>query len=348
MMLRPEMDIIITKYTALYGTWLLKGRHKKRLEGYFNSRFVYGIERFADFFSITKELEIAKKCECDVFPIAEGGITAALWYFISGFKGGIDVSLEEIPIRQETVEICELLGVSPYELNGIGSVLIATDNASKVLNELHGADIPAKVIGKLTDSNDKILRRADGIRHLDRPAIDSYYRSIDPLYKRKVRIMRKKILSYIEKNSRVDLKELSIMLDINEDELLNELQKMEKESVICGYHTLIDWEKAGEEKVNALIEVSVTLERGQGFDKIAERIYNYPEVSSVYLISGSYDLLVGIEGKSLKEVSSFVSNKLSVLENVLSTKTNFVLKKYKDFGTIMAKPKKDERQKVMI
>ncbi|MBQ8662218.1 MAG: Lrp/AsnC family transcriptional regulator, partial [Eubacterium sp.] len=115
------------------------------------------------------------------------------------------------------------------------------------------------------------------------------------------------------------------------------------EHVICGYHTLINWEKTSEEKVSALIEVSVTPQRGQGFDKIAERIYNYPEVHALYLISGSYDLLVSIEGKTLRQVASFVSDKLSTLDTVLSTKTNFILKKYKDHGTVMAEKSKDER-----
>jgi DNA-binding Lrp family transcriptional regulator len=118
---------------------------------------------------------------------------------------------------------------------------------------------------------------------------------------------------------------------------------MEKENVICGYNTLIDWEKTGVDKVTALIEVRVTPQRGQGFDNIAERIYNYPEVQSVYLISGGYDLLVILEGKTLMEVAHFVSSKLSTLETVISTATHFILKKYKDDGIIFAKKKKDER-----
>ena len=155
--------------------------------------------------------------------------------------------------------------------------------------------------------------------------------------------MREKILTFIEKNSRIDLKELAVVLGVEEAAVMNELEAMEKENIICGYQTLINWDKAGVEKVSALIEVRVTPQRGMGFDKVAERIYNYPEVNSVYLISGSFDLLVTIEGKSLREVSQFVSEKLSALDSVLSTQTNFILKKYKDHGTIMAEPKKDER-----
>ena len=155
--------------------------------------------------------------------------------------------------------------------------------------------------------------------------------------------MREKILTFIEKNSRVDLKELAIVLGVDEVTVANELAAMEQEHIICGYHTLIDWEKTSIEKVNALIEVRVTPQRGRGFDSVAERIYNYPEVNAVYLISGGYDLLVTIEGKTLREVAQFVSDKLSTLDSVLSTKTNFILKKYKDHGTIIAEPEEDER-----
>ncbi len=162
----------------------------------------------------------------------------------------------------------------------------------------------------------------------------------------KVIKMREKLLSEIEKTSRIDIKELAVIMGAEEIDIVNELAAMESEGVICGYHTLIDWEKTSIEKVSALIEVRVTPQRGQGFDKIAERIYKYPEVNSVYLISGGYDLLVTLEGKSLKEISAFVSDKLSTLETVLSTATHFILKKYKDHGTILAKKHEDTREKV--
>ena len=155
--------------------------------------------------------------------------------------------------------------------------------------------------------------------------------------------MREKILTFIEKNSRIDLKELAIVVGVDEVTLMNELEKMEEEHIICGYHTIIDWDKVGIEKVTAMIEVRVTPQRGMGFDKAAERIYNYPEVNSVYLISGGFDFMVTIEGKTLREVSQFVSEKLSTLDSVLSTKTNFILKKYKDHGTVIAEQTKDER-----
>ena len=160
--------------------------------------------------------------------------------------------------------------------------------------------------------------------------------------------MREKILGYIEKNSRIDVHDLAVILGTDMTTVLNELEAMENEHIICGYHTLINWEKAGIEKVTALIEVRVTPQRGMGFDKVAERIYNYPEVNSVYLISGGFDFMVTLEGKTLREVSEFVSDKLSPLDSVLSTKTNFILKKYKDHGTVMAVQHKDERELVSL
>ncbi|MDO4312620.1 MAG: Lrp/AsnC family transcriptional regulator [Eubacteriales bacterium] len=157
---------------------------------------------------------------------------------------------------------------------------------------------------------------------------------------------RIQILNYIERNCKVDAKELAILLGTDETTVLNEIDAMEKEKIICGYHTMIDWDKAGVEQVNALIEVHVTPQRGRGYEKIAERIYNYPEVSTVSLISGAYDFLVTLEGRSLMEVSRFVSEKLSPIDGVMSTATHFILKKYKDHGTILAQKEKEERMLV--
>ena len=148
--------------------------------------------------------------------------------------------------------------------------------------------------------------------------------------------MREKILSLLERNSRMTPEEIAVLLGSSSDVIANEIHKMEQENIICGYNTLIDWDKAGTDTVTAL----------QGFDNIAERIYNYPEVQSVYLISGAYDLLVILEGKTLKEVSGFVSSKLSTLDTVLSTATHFILKKYKDDGIIFERKKKDTRMSI--
>ena len=158
--------------------------------------------------------------------------------------------------------------------------------------------------------------------------------------------MREKILTFIEKNSRIDLKELAVLLGMDQASVANEVAEMEKEHIICGYHTLIDWDKAGEDHVNALIEVCVKPQRDKGFDKTAERICNYPEVTAVYLTSGGYDLIVTVEGKTLMEVSRFVSGKLSPIEDVISTTTHFILKKYKDHGTLMFHKNKSERMLV--
>ena len=155
--------------------------------------------------------------------------------------------------------------------------------------------------------------------------------------------LRKLILGVIEKNSRIDVHELAILLGVSEVEVANELAEMEKEKVICGYHTLINWDNTSEEKVVALIEVKVTPQRGMGFDKIAERIYQYSEVEAVYLMSGAYDFTVFIEGKTMRQVAQFVSDRLAPMESVLSTATHFVLKKYKDHGTVISEPVQDER-----
>ncbi len=159
--------------------------------------------------------------------------------------------------------------------------------------------------------------------------------------------MREKILTFIERNSRVDISELAVLLGVDEIAVANELKALEAEHIIAGYHTIINWDKIDVEKVTAMIEVRVTPQRDNGFDRVAERIYNYPEVNSVYLISGTCDLMVTIEGRTLREVATFVSEKLASIDSVLSTQTNFILKKYKDHGTVMANPNKDERIPVM-
>jgi DNA-binding Lrp family transcriptional regulator len=158
--------------------------------------------------------------------------------------------------------------------------------------------------------------------------------------------IREQILTIIEKNSRIDVHEMAVLLGAEEIDIANELRALEEEGIICGYHTMIDWSKTSIEKVMALIEVRVTPQRGLGFDSIAERIYKYPEVTSVYLMSGGFDLMVILEGKSLQEVAGFVTNKLSTLDTVLSTATHFILKKYKDHGTILTKKYEDTREKI--
>ena len=158
--------------------------------------------------------------------------------------------------------------------------------------------------------------------------------------------VRERILKNLELNSRIDLHDLAIMLNMKEAELANEIADMEKEKIICGYPTLINWDNTDKEVVTALIEVKVTPQRGIGFDMLAERIARFSEVTSVYLMSGGFDFMVLIEGKSMKEVARFVFDKLSALDSILSTSTHFVLKRYKDHGVDLFEEKKDERQMV--
>ena len=141
--------------------------------------------------------------------------------------------------------------------------------------------------------------------------------------------MREKILRNIAKNGKLSSEDLAAMLSSSQEEIEKEIKAMEKEGVICGYPTLINWDKTDCERVTALIEVEVTPERHRGFDKIAERIYQFDEVESVYLMSGGFDLTVIIDGRSMKEVARFVTTKLAPMESIKITATYFVLKKYK-------------------
>ncbi|MGM9880902.1 MAG: Lrp/AsnC family transcriptional regulator [Bacilli bacterium] len=156
--------------------------------------------------------------------------------------------------------------------------------------------------------------------------------------------LQEQILKTIKNNSRIDLHDLASMLNVSDVELANEINLLEKNKIICGYQTLINYDNTDEEIVTALIEVKVIPQRDLGYDKIAERIYNFNEVDSIYLMSGAYDFMVLIEGKSMKEVSRFVFDKLATLDSVSSTATHFVLKKYKDHGTKLVDTKKDHRE----
>ena len=160
--------------------------------------------------------------------------------------------------------------------------------------------------------------------------------------------MREELLRLIENNSRIELAELATMLGASEAAVANEIAELEKSGVICGYYTLINWDNTDEEKVDALIEVRVNTQRDMGFDSIAERIYKFDEVKTCYLISGAYDFLVMLEGKTMRQVAAFVSNKLSPVEFVTGTATHFILKRYKDFGTVLGEVKKDERERITL
>lgn len=156
------------------------------------------------------------------------------------------------------------------------------------------------------------------------------------------------ILEILEKNSRASVEEIALMLGKSVEEVKETIKKLEDDNVIVGYNTLINWDKSNKESVVALIEVRVTPQRGLGFDKVAERIYRYPQVKACYLISGGFDLTVIVEGKTMKEVALFVAEKLAPLESVVSTATHFVLKKYKDEGVIFEEDTKDDREALIL
>ena len=155
------------------------------------------------------------------------------------------------------------------------------------------------------------------------------------------------ILEILEKNFRYTDEQIAVMAGKTVEEVREAIQDYEEKSIIAGYTTLINWENTGKEVVTALIQVKVTPQRGEGFDKVAERIYRYDQVQACYLMSsGGFDLTVIGEGKTMKEISMFTSSKLAPLESVVSTVTHFVLKKYKDHGTVLEAKKVDERQAV--
>ena len=151
------------------------------------------------------------------------------------------------------------------------------------------------------------------------------------------------ILELLSKNSRITADDIARQLGIAEEKVKKYVQKFEKDRIVLRYKTQINWERIKQHEVRALIEVKVIPERGVGFDAIAEHIYRFPEVSSVYLLSGSYDLLVQVEGPSLKEVSLFVSEKLATIKNVQSTVSHFLLKKYEEDGEILVDQPESKR-----
>ena len=155
--------------------------------------------------------------------------------------------------------------------------------------------------------------------------------------------MKTELLKLLEQDARLTPAQLAIMLNRPEEEVRGMIAELEANGTILDYKTIIDWEKTDRESVTAIIEVKLTPQRDRGFDRVAEKIYNYPEVKSVYLMSGVYDLSVVVEGKSMKDISFFVSQRLAPIEAVISTATHFVLHKYKDTGVLYETPEQDER-----
>ncbi|MDD4170074.1 MAG: Lrp/AsnC family transcriptional regulator [Desulfotomaculaceae bacterium] len=157
----------------------------------------------------------------------------------------------------------------------------------------------------------------------------------------------KEILELLETDARLTPGQIAAILGKNEEEVAGIIKDLERKNIINGYFTLINWDKLGAEKVSALIEVKISPQRDVGFDAVAERIYRFPEVRSVRLMSGAYDLVVMIEGGTMKEIAHFVSFKLASMEYVLSTATHFVLKTYKHHGTIVEDGEDDRRQVIV-
>ena len=160
--------------------------------------------------------------------------------------------------------------------------------------------------------------------------------------------MKQEILKLLEKNARLSTSDISKMLGQSEEEVIRVIGELEADKIICGYNAIINWDKVNDEKVDALIELKVTPQRGTGFDKIANRIAKFDEVDSVYLLSGGYDFMVEIKGHSMKEVSQFVFDKLATLDTVQSTATHFVLKKFKDHGISFEDKPKEKRSNIVL
>ena len=142
--------------------------------------------------------------------------------------------------------------------------------------------------------------------------------------------------------------QIAQMIGSTDTEVEEIIKGLEKNNTIVGYKTMINWDKTDKELVTSLIELRITPQRGEGFDRVAEKIYKYPQVKSLFLMSGSYDLCVMIEGESMKDVALFVASKLAPMDNVLSTATSFVLKKYKEDGMIFYKDEEDSRQVITL
>ena len=158
--------------------------------------------------------------------------------------------------------------------------------------------------------------------------------------------MDQEIMELLQDNARLTPDQIATMLDIDVELVREKIKGYERDKKIVKYGATVDWCRAECDMVSAVIEVKVTPQRGVGFDEVARRIYNYPEVKSLYLMSGTYDLLVEVAGKSLQDIASFVSAKLSTIEFVASTMTNFILKKYKEDNAILEQEEEVERLKV--
>ena len=155
--------------------------------------------------------------------------------------------------------------------------------------------------------------------------------------------MNIKLLNLLNKNARTSTADLAVMLGLSEEEVIAQIAEMEKEGLIRGYKAVIDWDQLDNAYVSAIIELKVTPKAGFGFEDVAAKVMKYPEVESVYLMSGVYDLNVVVKGKSLQDVANFVAKELSAMDSVTSTATHFVMRRYKELDVELLGSGKDER-----
>lgn len=177
---KPGQEIVITKWIGLEATALLASAREKELKKRFPADLIETAEEFADYLSVVKEAAAAQDCGIKaMYALSEGGIFAALWEMASAAGVGMDIDLKKIPIRQETVEICEYFGINPYQILSSGSMMIAADNGWALVRELEKSGIPAAVIGAFTSGNDRVIRNGEECRYLDKPQMDEIYKVME-------------------------------------------------------------------------------------------------------------------------------------------------------------------------
>ncbi len=158
----------------------------------------------------------------------------------------------------------------------------------------------------------------------------------------------RKILKLLDSNARMSAADIATITDIDESEAEKRIAVLEKQGIICGYKSVIDWERVDTDSVSAIIELKVTPKAGLGFEEVAARVAKYPEVESVYLMSGAYDLNVVVKGRTFHEVSNFVSRELAMIDSVTSTGTQFVMRRYKEYNVELTGDERDGRRKISL
>lgn len=158
----------------------------------------------------------------------------------------------------------------------------------------------------------------------------------------------KLLLGLLQKNARMEVTDLAAALEETEDNVLGRMDELEKEKIICGYHTIVNWDKTNTEIVTALIEINANPEREYGYDRIASRIYKFKEVDTIFLLSGSFEFMVTVKGKTMQEVAHFVASKLACLDGVTGTTTYFVLKQYKNNGIILIEDEDGKNDRLVV